>query len=63
MCLPFFISDGTRIYHCSPISDSTILSSMIAEIPVLEHVRTQLPYALLCGLLSACGFLLLGFII
>jgi len=48
--------------HCSPISDSTILSSMIAEIPVMEHVRTQMPYALLCGLLSAIGFLVLGFI-
>jgi Na+/H+ antiporter NhaC len=35
--------------HCSPISDTTILSSMAAGCDHLAHVRTQLPYALLTG--------------
>ena len=35
--------------HCSPISDTTILSSMASGCDHIEHVRTQLPYALLVG--------------
>ena len=35
--------------HCSPISDTTILSSMASHCDHIEHVRTQLPYALLVG--------------
>lgn len=48
--------------HCSPISDSTILSSMIAEIPVMEHFKTQMPYALVAGGISLSMFILAGFI-
>ncbi len=35
--------------HCSPISDTTILSSIASGCNHIEHVRTQLPYALLVG--------------
>lgn len=35
--------------HCSPVSDTTILSSMASGCDHIEHVRTQLPYALLAG--------------
>lgn len=35
--------------HCSPISDTTILSSMASGCDHIEHVRTQLPYALIVG--------------
>ncbi len=35
--------------HCSPISDTTILSSMATGCDHIEHVRTQIPYALLAG--------------
>ncbi len=35
--------------HCSPISDTTILSSMASGCNHIDHVRTQLPYALLVG--------------
>jgi Na+/H+ antiporter NhaC len=35
--------------HCSPISDTTILSSMAASSDHIDHVRTQLPYALVVG--------------
>ena len=48
--------------HCSPISDTTILSSMGAGVDHLDHVRTQLPYALFCaGISIVCGTLLTGF--
>jgi Na+/H+ antiporter NhaC len=42
--------------HCSPISDTTVLSSMATSCDHMDHVRTQLPYALLVGLVSlACA--------
>jgi Na+/H+ antiporter NhaC len=39
--------------HCSPISDTTILSSLASSCPHIEHVRTQMPYALTVGAISA----------
>jgi len=44
--------------HCSPISDTTIIASMASATDHIDHVRTQLPYAL-----TAAGFSLLLFII
>ena len=38
--------------HCSPISDTTILSSLSSSCNHIEHVRTQLPYALVVGLIA-----------
>ncbi len=38
--------------HCSPISDTTILSSIASECDHIEHVRTQLPYAAFIGIVS-----------
>ena len=38
--------------HCSPISDTTILSSLASSCNHLNHVRTQMPYALLVGVVS-----------
>lgn len=44
--------------HCSPISDTTVLSSRASGCDHVLHVRTQLPYALLGGLLAVlCGTL------
>ncbi len=54
------VSGGVFGDHCSPISDTTIISSIAAECDIIEHVRTQLPYALLGGAISAVLFLLLG---
>jgi len=49
--------------HCSPISDTTILSSMASATDHIDHVKTQLPYAILVGLISIGLYLILGFII
>jgi tetracycline resistance efflux pump len=46
--------------HCSPISDSTIIASMAAATDHIDHVRTQLPYALLCAAVATVGFAVLG---
>jgi Na+/H+ antiporter NhaC len=47
--------------HCSPISDTTILSATGAGANHIDHVITQLPYALLIAAISGLGFLALGF--
>jgi len=48
--------------HCSPISDTTILSSMASQCDHIEHVRTQLPYALSAGFIAIfAGILPTGF--
>lgn len=46
--------------HCSPISDTTILSSMAAATDHIDHVKTQIPYALITGLITAIAYLVLG---
>ncbi len=48
--------------HCSPISDTTMISSMASASDHIDHVRTQIPYALTAGIASALLYLLLGFI-
>jgi Na+/H+ antiporter NhaC len=40
--------------HCSPISDTTILSSLATSCDHIQHVRTQMPYALCVGAVSIC---------
>lgn len=46
--------------HCSPISDTTILSSTGAGSHHIDHVITQLPYAVIVGVTSVVSFLILG---
>ncbi|MEC7986004.1 MAG: Na+/H+ antiporter NhaC family protein, partial [Myxococcota bacterium] len=46
------LSGATWGDHCSPISDTTILSSAGADCDHIAHVKTQLPYALAAGLVS-----------
>ena len=49
--------------HCSPISDSTIVASMASATDHIDHVRTQLPYALLAASGALVLFLGVGFIL
>jgi Na+/H+ antiporter NhaC len=48
--------------HCSPISDTTLISSVAADCDHIQHVRTQLPYALITGGMSLIFYLIAGFI-
>ncbi len=56
------ISGGVFGDHCSPISDTTIISSMAADCEVIEHVQTQLPYALISGVIALIFFILFSFV-
>ena len=48
--------------HCSPISDTTIMSSAGAECEHLNHVSTQIPYAIYVAIVSFVCFIIAGFI-
>ena len=55
------LSGGLFGDHCSPISDTTVLSSAGAECDLVEHVKTQLPYALINGVIALFCYILVGF--
>jgi Na+/H+ antiporter NhaC len=48
--------------HASPISDTTVVASMASASDHIEHVRTQLPYALLAATIAGVAFLLASLI-
>lgn len=56
------ISGGVFGDHCSPISDTTIITSMATGCDHVEHVKTQLPYALISGTIAFVLFVLFGMI-
>lgn len=54
------LSGGIFGDHCSPVSDTTIISSMAAATDHVDHVRTQLPYALAGGAVATVCFAVAG---
>ncbi len=57
------LSGGVFGDHSSPISDTTIISSMASACDHLDHVKTQLPYAIIAALLALIFFIIFGFIL
>ena len=47
--------------HCSPISDTTIMSSAGAQCDHINHVSTQLPYAITCAIVSFITYIVAGY--
>lgn len=62
MTIAAVLGGGVFGDHCSPISDTTIIASMAAASDHIDHVRTQLPYALMVGTMAALGYLIAGII-
>ena len=60
-CLSAVMAGAVCGDHCSPVSDTTILSSTGAQCNHMDHVLSQLPYALLVAAASAIGYLVVGF--
>ncbi|PAB58462.1 Na+/H+ antiporter NhaC family protein [Anaeromicrobium sediminis] len=48
--------------HCSPLSDTTILASTGAAADHIDHVKTQIPYALSAAILASIVYLIIGFV-
>ena len=58
-CVAAVLSGGIFGDHCSPMTDCTILAALGAECETMDHVKTQMPYALTVALSSVvCGTLL-----
>ena len=62
ICISACLAGAVCGDHCSPISDTTIMASTGAQCDHVNHVSTQLPYALTVAGVSALGFLLAGFV-
>ncbi|MDT3767640.1 Na+/H+ antiporter NhaC family protein [Gleimia hominis] len=60
VCIGAVLSGGIFGDHCSPISDSTILASTGAAADHIDHVRTQIPYALTNGTIVLLMFIVAG---
>jgi tetracycline resistance efflux pump len=54
------LSGGIFGDHSSPISDTTIIASMAAATDHIDHVRTQLPYAMIGGAVAVVGYAIIG---
>ncbi|MGG3452178.1 Na+/H+ antiporter NhaC family protein [Domibacillus aminovorans] len=59
--IPAVLADSVFGDHCSPIHDTIILSSTGAGSNHIDHVMTQIPYALLSAVIAMIGYLMLGF--
>ncbi len=49
--------------HCSPVSDTTAVSSLAAGCDILDHVKTQLPYALFCAAITVIFYIVMGLLV
>ena len=49
--------------HCSPVSDTTAVSALASGSDLLSHVKTQLPYALVCGGLTILAYMMMGVVL
>ena len=57
------LSGGTLGDHTSPISDTSVMSSIGADVKHMEHINTQLPYALVSAGIASVMFLIAGFVL
>ena len=62
ICISACLAGAVCGDHCSPISDTTIMASIGAQCDHVNHVSTQLPYAMTVAAVSAMGYLLSGFV-
>lgn len=62
ICIGAVLSGGLFGDHCSPISDTTILSATGAGCDLIDHVKTQLPYALINGSIAFVTYLIAGYL-
>ncbi|MBO4512955.1 MAG: hypothetical protein J5746_09320, partial [Victivallales bacterium] len=61
-CFAAVAGGGVFGDHCSPLSETTVLSSAGAAADHIDHVKTQLPYALVCAVVASIAYLVIGFI-
>jgi Na+/H+ antiporter NhaC len=63
LLLAAILGGGVFGDHCSPISDTTAVSAIASGCDLLEHVRTQLPYALVGGIIALILYVVAGLVL
>jgi Na+/H+ antiporter NhaC len=61
-CVTAVIGGGGFGNHCSPLADTAILSSAASNIRHTDHIKTQIPYSVVCALVACVGYVISGFI-
>ncbi len=60
LCLTAVIGGSGLGATCSPLADTSIVASTAGEISIIDHIKTQLPYSLICGGIALIGYLVVG---
>lgn len=62
-CFAAVAGGGVFGDHCSPLSDTTVLSSAGAAADHIDHVKSQAPYALVCAVAAALAYIIVGYVV
>ena len=46
---------------CSPLADTSIVSATSGELSIIDHIKTQAPYSIVCGVIALVGYLVSSF--
>ena len=60
MCISAIIGGAGLGATCSPLADTSIVSATSGELSIIDHIKTQVPYSLVCGVIALAAYLVTG---
>ena len=61
LCISAIIVGAGMGATCSPLADTSIVSATSGELSIIDHIKTQAPYSIICGVIALAGYLVAGF--
>lgn len=61
LCISAIIGGAGMGATCSPLADTSIVSATSGELSIIDHIKTQAPYSMICGGMAVAGYLVTGF--
>lgn len=61
LCISAIIGGAGLGATCSPLADTSIVSATSGEISIIDHIKTQAPYSIICGVIALAAYLVSGF--
>lgn len=61
LCISAIIGGAGLGATCSPLADTSIVSATSGELSIIDHIKTQVPYSLICGVIALAAYLVCGF--
>lgn len=61
LCISAIIGGAGMGATCSPLADTSIVSATSGELSIIDHIKTQAPYSIICGVIALAGYLVAGF--